>query len=1317
MIKESSVSFHNYYDAIVSAYKKYTIEDRSLSYRFYPHFHPYVLDLIKRLNAGSVSGLQAADTDYQHNSDGSLTTLPNSTRATLLALPLNTQATRLSDGTPIPLLVGAPLTLNDGTVVTIQSTAVTDLNGKTITPPNTQVQVTLPGSIPVSFSSGTQMKPDGGGSAFILPDEATVVLYNSAHATLSDGTLVTLPAATQVGLRSGVPLPRLYEVIFSTSPNVASITLTNGGSNYTSTPTVVISGGGGTGAMATAKVTNGKINAITVTNGGSGYTSTPVISFTGGGGTGAAATSTLAPPSYNPSNLVQQPYPVKDLDFTISGAYSIYNWELFFHIPLLVAIHLSKNQQFKDAQKWFHYIFDPTDDSNGPTPERFWKVNPFQTTDVKLIENILLNLSTGEDPQLQQDTITSIAAWKDNPFQPFVVGRYRPTAFMFKTVMSYLDNLIAWGDSLFQQYTIETINEATQIYVLAANILGIRPQAVPKKGSVGPQTYAALRSNLDAFNNALVDMEVDIPFDFAPHPAPVNNNGGAGTLSSIVQSLYFCIPRNDKLLAYWDTVADRLFKIHNSLNLQGVFQQLPLFEPPIDPALLVRAAAAGLNVSAIVNGLNQPLPLVRFQLLVAKATEITQEVKSLGNSLLSAMEKNDNESLALLRAQHETIIMGLAEMVKYSQWQDAIKAREGLQQSLANAAQRYTYYQKQLGMQDNQISIPSIDDLDENSLETFSFKSSEPQMQLQPINVDISQDSPKGRDGEVKTLSSHEVNELNKLRLAHDFQLTATGLETLASGLALIPDFKVHIQPLGIGGTVAFGGRDFHNFSSSLASAARFVSEEFSYEANTTAKLGSYARRQLEWFYQSNLAIGEINQIFKQLRGAQIREAIAQKEYKNHQTQMQQAQAIEDFLQNKETNQGFYLWMKREVKALYSQCFQLAFEVAKKAERALQNELGDSSQSYIQFNYLDGIEGLLAGEKLLLDVKRMEMAYHDLNQREYELIKHVSLLQVAPLALVQLRATGSCTISLPEEIFDLDCPGHYFRRMKLVAVSIPCVTGPYTGVNCTMTLLNSSIRTSSLLDKGYPRSGPDDQRFSDYYGSIQSIVTSSGQADSGLFETNLHDERYLPFELSGAVSQWRLDLPADPSKSPSEPCQFDYDTITDVILHIHYTAREGGDLLKSGAVKNLQTLINNAQTVGSVRLFSVRHEFPTEWAKFKSITTGSTTLAGLSLALLPQHYPFWAQDILGPNSVKRVDFFAEMLDTNAQVKLYDKADKADSLVKTDALKNPLGNLLTGNLVNISLPAAITDATHPPWTLYFDDNSMEDLWIAITWGKA
>ena len=102
--------------------------------------------------------------------------------------------------------------------------------------------------------------------------------------------------------------------------------------------------------------------------------------------------------------------------------------------------------------------------------------------------------------------------------------------------------------------------------------------------------------------------------------------------------------------------------------------------------------------------------------------------------------------------------------------------------------------------------------------------------------------------------------------------------------------------------------------------------------------------------------------------------------------------------------------MKREVKGLYSQCFQFAFDIARKAERALQHELGNPELSYLQFGYLAGKEGLLAGEKLYLDVKRMEMAYHEQNQREFELTKHVSLLQVDPLALIQLRTTGRCTV-------------------------------------------------------------------------------------------------------------------------------------------------------------------------------------------------------------------------------------------------------------------------------------------------------------------
>jgi hypothetical protein len=84
---------------------------------------------------------------------------------------------------------------------------------------------------------------------------------------------------------------------------------------------------------------------------------------------------------------------------------------------------------------------------------------------------------------------------------------------------------------------------------------------------------------------------------------------------------------------------------------------------------------------------------VRFTYLLQKATEACQEVKSLGGNLLSAIEKNDNEALSILRAKHETVMLKLAETIKYGAWQEAKKNLEGLQQSLTNAKAKYTYYQ------------------------------------------------------------------------------------------------------------------------------------------------------------------------------------------------------------------------------------------------------------------------------------------------------------------------------------------------------------------------------------------------------------------------------------------------------------------------------------------------------------------------------------------------------------------------------------------------------------------------------------------------
>jgi hypothetical protein len=1010
--------------------------------------------------------------------------------------------------------------------------------------------------------------------------------------------------------------------------------------------------------------------------------------------------------TYAPTSLVDEPYPVKDVDFTSGGAYSVYNWELFYHVPMTIAIHLSKNQRFEDALRWFHYVFDPTDNSQDSTPERFWKVKPFQYTDVKMIEEILINLATGADPALQQETINNINAWKDAPFRPHVIARYRQSAYMLKTVMAYLDHLIAWGDSLFRQDTGEAINEAEQLYVLAANILGPRPQAVPKKGAVRPRTYANFKNDLDAFGNALVEFEGDIPFDLSPHPGDPSSDGPLNALRSIGSALYFCIPRNDKLLSYWDTVADRLFKIRNSLNIQGIFRQLPLFEPPIDPALLARAVAAGLDVAAIVGGLNQPLPLVRFQILLQKSSEICQEVKSLGNNLLSAIEKEDNEALAILRARHERVILGLAEAIKYGQWQEAIKARQGLESTIANAAQRFTYYERMLGKQESEIKIPELDALDTENLLKLKLKQGEAAMDLRDVEIDIAKDTKGITEG--RKISSYEVKELDFLRQARSHHDAAVMDDLLGSEMALIPEFGAQAQPMGAGAAIKFGGMFLAKMFSMMAMVERSTADQMTYEANKAAKIGSYARREQEWAYQSNLAAGEITQLFKQLRAAQIREAVAERDWRNHQQQIRHAEEIERFLtqekNGKTANRSFYTWLRREVKGLYSQCFQLAFDVAKKAERALQHELGDPSLSFLQFGYMSGKEGLLAGEKLHLDIKRMEIAYHDLNQREYELTRHVSLLQLNPKALLQLRTLGRCTVFLPEEVFDLDGPGHYFRRIKSVAVSIPCIAGPYTSVNCTLTLLKSSIRRSSLVgDDGYARAGAEDSRFSDHFGSLQSIVTSTGQNDSGLFETNLRDERFLPFEGAGAISEWQLELPA-------EVRQLNYDTISDVILHLRYTAREGGTVLRTAAAANLKACIDEAQAIGSVRLFSVRHEFPSEWAKLKNGTLSNNPpqRPALTLNLRDEHYPFWSRGSL--ETIKRLDVYARTAKSSVDVTFQpDGGGPKDSLVPDASL----GNLRAGKvgLDHLSLQKPVGTLT-----LYLNDLSVTDLWLGLAWGK-
>jgi hypothetical protein len=100
--------------------------------------------------------------------------------------------------------------------------------------------------------------------------------YTSVPTVVFTGTNTTIATATTV-----------------LSSSVTSIAVSAGGTLYTSAPTVVFTGGGGSGTTGTAVLTGEVVTSIVVTNSGTGYSTDPTISFTGGAGSGATATTSI----------------------------------------------------------------------------------------------------------------------------------------------------------------------------------------------------------------------------------------------------------------------------------------------------------------------------------------------------------------------------------------------------------------------------------------------------------------------------------------------------------------------------------------------------------------------------------------------------------------------------------------------------------------------------------------------------------------------------------------------------------------------------------------------------------------------------------------------------------------------------------------------------------------------------------------------------------------------------------------------------------------------------------------------------------------
>jgi hypothetical protein len=867
--------------------------------------------------------------------------------------------------------------------------------------------------------------------------------------------------------------------------------------------------------------------------------------------------------TYKPSSYVKNELdkvPRNGIDFNTDSAFGMYNWELFLHIPMLIAGKLAQNQQFDEARRWYHFVFDPT--ATTSTVSGFWNFTEFyrKATVMPTIEEVM------KDSNLD----AQVKAWADDPFKPHLIARTRTSAYMKHTVMKYLDNLIAWGDMLFSLDTRESINEASLLYVVAAQILGRKPVTVPARATPVTHTYASLvsSSTLNAFGNAMVQIESMLM------PSGVLNNGkGSGVAPGVSGSVingsmfYFCFPTNDKMKGYWDTIADRLFKIRNCQNIQGIERELALYDPPIDPAILVKAVANGVPVGEVISGLYAPLPLYRYNVIVSKASELAQEVKSLGGQILGAIEKKDSESLALLRSSQELKVLEAVTDLRQKQLDESVQQLEGLKIQKTMVTQRRDYYQRLV----------------------------------------------------TNGLNEQERQQLNSINATMPITLAQGAASTTAGILHAIPNAKVSPTCSG----VTFGGTNMGSVANAAASALGTAISMLNTQAQTAGIHGGNLRRKEDWDLQLRLATSELQQIEKQIIAAEIRKAIAEVEQKNHELQIENNKQMDEAMRNKFSNEELYDWMIGELSGTYFQSYKMALDMAKKAERCYRFELGIDTSDFIQFTYWDSLKkGLLAGEQLMFDIKRLDLAYLENNKRHLELTKHVSLAQWMPDALELLKTNKRADFSLPEWLFDMDYPGQHMRRIKSISISIPSVTGPYTTISCKLSLIKSRYRKTPTYkaDDYYEIVEQEEGRFVQQFGNIQSIATSGAQNDSGLFELNFRDERYLPFEGSGVISNWRIEL-------PPTYAQFDYNSISDVIVHVKYTALDG-NVLKVPAGNALGDLFKaEASDSPLLQAFSLKHDFSNEWNAYQyNNSLAEEQNLPFLMPMYNRYYPFFSKD-------------------------------------------------------------------------------------------
>lgn len=108
--------------------------------------------------------------------------------------------------------------------------------------------------------------------------------------------------------------------------------------------------------------------------------------------------------------------------------------------------------------------------------------------------------------------------------------------------------------------------------------------------------------------------------------------------------------------------------------------------------LLIKAKAAGADISSVLSEVAVIAPNHRYAVLSTKAYELANEVKSLGNSLLSALEKQDVEGLSLLHSEQENTMLKAVRDLKTKQVKEAQEQINALVSGKEVVTHKHEYY-------------------------------------------------------------------------------------------------------------------------------------------------------------------------------------------------------------------------------------------------------------------------------------------------------------------------------------------------------------------------------------------------------------------------------------------------------------------------------------------------------------------------------------------------------------------------------------------------------------------------------------------------